>query len=407
MKTDSMTSIKYFMLIASIFCILSISAHEQEGAYVEEGEEYYWDGEIIVGDFYDGIYYWVESFENPSVRVVSKMNYIMYDGDITYYKTGGYYKGELTVPSEMYGYEGMDQYFKVTAIMGMYKNGLTALYLPETIERIYWTIESCRYLETVHLNNSLRELEGVKDCPVLTDCPLPLSLERIGDGWMSGIAISETVFPQGLAKIGKGVFCNNPNLKKAALGRLAEMGDSCFSLLPALEEITLPASLEKMGEGCFTGCLSLRRLAVEDGATISDRCFINCPSIKEVYLYSAQPMDFPQDFMKDTDLKSCTLYVPEGSVELYRKTEGWREFRAILPIIETGLDSAISETGEWRAFPSRGMLVIDSTTDDVINVFTLAGRLAASAGYKGRTELTLPKGAYIVSSSGKTAKVNI
>ena len=80
---------------------------------------------------------------------------------------------------------------------------------------------------------------------------------------------------------------------------------------------------------------------------------------------------------------------------------------AILPIIETGVDSAISDTGEWRAFPSRGMLVIDSTTDDVINVFTLSGLPAATAGSKGRTELTLPKGAYIVSSRGKTAKVNI
>ena len=60
---------------------------------------------------------------------------------------------------------------EVIAISGIYKNGLTALYLPESVQYINSTINDCMYLEKVFLNNSLKRLEGVKNCPKLKRVP--------------------------------------------------------------------------------------------------------------------------------------------------------------------------------------------------------------------------------------------
>lgn len=49
------------------------------------------------------------------------------------WKPGGYYMGDVTVPPEVYGYDGHDHVFKVTGVGGLYRNALTSITLPETI----------------------------------------------------------------------------------------------------------------------------------------------------------------------------------------------------------------------------------------------------------------------------------
>lgn len=221
---------KKLRILAALILWLSSGicwAGNLRGGYVEPGTEPYYSGLIIPQNIIDSIcyeIYWLDYTEVEDLR--SPMSYIEleYDGvkypaaatvispmkfkeeiDGKWYdRTGACYQGKMVVPEAVYGLNNEDATFPVIGIMDMYKNGLTSLYLPESIEWIFYTIESCRYLERVHLNNSLRELQGVRNCPVLTDCPLPLSLEKIGDGWMSGIAITETVFPKPLTVIGKG-----------------------------------------------------------------------------------------------------------------------------------------------------------------------------------------------------------
>lgn len=186
---------KIALVIVNIMIVTgSIYAHEQEGGYFEPGVEFYPE-EPIAGDFWDGIYYFSsgESWESEAF-VVAPIIYDEPDGP----SYGGYYIGDLVIPSEMYGLYGWDKTFSVVGVTGMYKNGLTSLYLPESIQWIGSTIESCRFLERVYLNASLKVLYGVRDCPKLSYCPLPLSLEEILWNSMCGIPINEIEFPESL-----------------------------------------------------------------------------------------------------------------------------------------------------------------------------------------------------------------
>ncbi len=370
------------LFVMALMGQILIRAHEQEGVYVEPGEKIATEELENDETFWDGIWYNADKKDDSAAKVFAPVIY-----DIGYNRHGGYYIGDLVIPSETYGVWGLlDQTFTVVGISDMYKNGLTSLYLPETIERIYDTIESCRYLERVHLNNSLKVLNGVKDCPVLTDCPLPLSLEEIGDGWMSGIAISSVELPGSLRLIGRGCFCRLPNLT----------------------EITLPETLESMGAGCFSDCSALERITLPSTPILSEGSFCGCPAVKEVSVYAQTPYAFPERCMAETDKANCTLYVPEGCEEAYANAEGWREFGLIVPTLETGIEAVEGDHGEWRAFAGYGgRLVIDSTNGREIRVHSVSGRHVATVNAKGRNEISLPKGVYVVSTHGKAVKVRI
>ena len=83
---------------------------------------------------------------------------------------------------------------------------------------------------------------------------------------------------------------------------------------------------------------------------------------------------YPDNYFSEETYENATLYVPEGSVEKYRTTEGWRNFIHIMEIGETGICN----------------LKTDIKPFDIYDV----------KGHKVRTAATtldnLPKGIYIV-----------
>jgi hypothetical protein len=387
------------MLLMVVMTPQVMTAHEQEGCYTEPGEFFY-PLEDDDGWCWDGIYYMqtLSDVYDNAVAVIPPISYPE--------KLGGYYIGELTIPSEMYGYGGHDCYFTVTGVYGMYKNGLTGLYLPETIEDIP-TVYKCRFLERVILNNSLKKFQGISDCPVLVECPLPLSLEEIGDGSMSGIAISEALFPDFLTAIGRNVFCNDPNLEIVSLGNLEVMGDSCFCDLPALREIVLPNSLVSMGEGSFADCIGLEKVMLSENAVFSEGTFNGCPNIKEVSVFSEIPYTFPENCMTDVDKSQCVLYVPENCGDAYSAAPGWKDFGKIVPSLRTGIDAVMAAPEDWRAFSFAGKLIADIMDDISLSIHDLSGQTICVITGKGRKEVSLPKGIYVIASHNKRMKISI
>ena len=330
-----------------------------DGIYWENGRDL-WDSNYgdcpfqltqqCLVDKIDGIFYhqpldvYSNDPQEKTVHVVSVYEYLP-ETTSDHHKGGGWYTGNLVIPDTVYfpwlcdsnsdipkdGHHSSEGFiqgkFPVVGIRDMYRNGLKSLSLPETIEWIDHTIEKCRYLEKIHLNNSLKELQGIRDCPRLAECNLPDSLECIGDGWMSGIAITKVEFPSKLIAIGNEVFSDNPKLNDLSLGNLIEAGDGCFRNLASLEEITLPISLKKLGNNSFSNCPKLRKIVFLSGnCNFGDECFSNCQNVKEVYCHSKEPFAFPYHFLSGKDTEECVLYVPKGSEEAYRQKWGnnWR-----------------------------------------------------------------------------------
>ncbi len=312
---------------------------------------------------------------------------------------GGIYGGEVTVPPTIFSH-WFSKEVEVVAIDGFYRNGATVLRLPETIREINYTIHDCKLLEEVYLNDNLKELNGVIDCPKLSICPLPQSLEYVGDQFMSGLALKNIEFPP---------LSRNYSLETLSLGNLVVAGDSCFNNLPLLKEVVLPETLEALGDGCFNYCWLLERITLPSRPIeIPKSCFVQCPNVRELTIYAENPYDFPDYLIKLMGFgypeDDPILYVPDGSVDLYKEAQGWKNFN-IRPMSESGVDSVAAMPKGWSANGESGKLVIKSDSRRRIDVYGLSGAAMATSTREGKSEFPLRPGVYTVTSNGESVKV--
>ena len=131
-----------------------------------------------------------------------------------------------------------------------------------------------------------------------------------------------------------------------------------------IEEIAIPASIEHIGPSAFAGCTNLQRLIVN----------IVTPLVFSAAESRALVVGAVGTIFEGVDMESCVLYVPEGSVNLYKSAEVWKEFKTILPISAVGIQSL-----------SADVLPAD--------VYDLRGRKVANAGTSWQH---LPKGVYVI-----------
>ncbi len=344
---------------------------------------------------------------------------------------GGVYGGEVIVPEKIFiEWEGTE--VEVVSIAGFYRNGATVLRLPETIREINNTIRDCKLLEEVYLNDNLKELNGVIDCPKLSICPLPQSLEYVGDCFMSGLALKNIEFPPLLKTIGNKTFSRNYSLETLSLGNLVVAGDSCFNNLPLLKEVVLPESLESLGNGCFNYCWKLEKVVIPESLErLGNGCFSYCTNLEKVTLPS-HPTDIPANCFRYNNVKELTiyaeqpylfqdymsrfftcpypselnavLYVPDGSVDLYKEADKWNWFN-IRPMSESGVDSVAAMPKGWSANGESGKLVIKSDSRRRIDVYDLSGAAMATSTREGKSEFPLRPGVYTVTSNGESVKV--
>lgn len=135
----------------------------------------------------------------------------------------------------------------------------------------------------------------------------------------------------------------------------------------ALEDIVIPSSIESIGSYAFAGCSNLRSITIYRETPID----LSSPSsVRGIITRTDNSSVFD-----GVDKETCILYVPEGSVNLYKAAEVWMEFKNILPISASGIRTLMSTEGH------------------PFNVFDLNGRKAKS---KTTSVESLTKGIYIV-----------
>ena len=143
---------------------------------------------------------------------------------------------------------------------------------------------------------------------------------------------------------------------------VTSIDEEAFKDNTLLTEVTIPATVTSIGAGAFAGCSGLTA----------------------IYAYATTPANLASatsrtragssSVFEGVDKETCVLYVPQGSLELYRAAEGWGEFTHIVEMDGTGISSV-------------------SVTDNIFDVYDMSGRKVRTA----TTSLDgLLKGIYIV-----------
>ena len=106
-------------------------------------------------------------------------------------------------------------------------------------------------------------------------------------------------------------------------------------------------TISVIGEGAFKNNLNMTQITIPNTIVkIDDEAFAGCVNLAVIIIQAENPIDIVNAQTKTNDSsifegvnkETCTLYVPDGSVEAYKAADGWSEFKIILPISALGIN---------------------------------------------------------------------
>ena len=260
-------------------------------------------------------------------HVPSKLTQV--DNVFTDLGSEGSFDGELEIP------QGIKS---ISGAFGVSMKKRVALNLPAGVKRIGRGWPTAGFT-SIHFNDDLEEIGDA--CFAWYAMPpdgitLPSSLKRIGyRGFIENGLEGELIIPEGCLDIGGGAFKDNQLTKVQLPSRLEVINGETFRNSGRLMSITIPKYVNYIGEDAFR----------------------NCGALQTVICLNPEPPTLGPNAFADNYFDKVILEVPEQSVELYRRTDGWKDFQNITAYHELAfnipeivcLDKGTTRQGMLRA----------------------------------------------------------
>ena len=260
------------------------------------------------------------------------------------------YQGNVVIPEEV---TYMNRTRKVTSI-GSYAfydcSGLTSVTIPNSVTSIGdFAFYYCSGLTSVTISNSVTSIgnSAFSSCSGLTSVTIPNSVTSIGNYAFSMCSgLTSVTIPNSVTSIGNHAF------------------RYCFGLT----SVTIPNSVTSIGDEAFYDCSGLTSVTIGSGVTsIGNDAFdgVDIPTvislIENPFTITGKTSDY-RTFSQNT-FNNATLYVPNGTIDKYKATDGWKDF----VFIEEGTGGGDTPTTQKCEKPTisyeNGQLKFASATD--------------------------------------------
>ena len=161
---------------------------------------------------------------------------------------------------------------------------------------------------------------------------------------------------------------------------VTSIGDEAFRGCTGFTSIEIPNSVTSIGASAFEGCNNIEKLYIGSSVeSIGDKAFTGCEKITEIKVALEKPIRGSADIFADAVYDNATLYIPNGTEQLYQKREPWNLFFYIAEMDFTGIDEVLDEV---KSEPT----VDASQNGEVQTIYDL----------NGRKVVTPKKGLYII-----------
>ena len=214
----------------------------------------------------------------------------------------------------------------------LYLNGVevTNLTIPNSVTSIgSYAFYGCSGLTSVTIPNSVTSIgSNAFAYSGLTSITIPNSVTTIGYGVFYGCSgLTSVTIPNSVTTIGSNAFAYSGLTSVTIPNSVTSIGNSAFQGCRGLTSITIPNSVTTISDKAFWACDYLACVTIPNSVTtIGNEAFARC-SLNEVYSYITDPLHITMGIDVFYPYKSNrTLYVPEGTFEVYKTYGRWSDF---------------------------------------------------------------------------------
>ena len=263
------------------------------------------------------------------------------------YSYSNEYQGNVAIPEEV---TIMNRTRKVTSIGNAafdHCKGLTSVTIPNSVTSIgLGAFYGCSGLTSVTIPNSVTSIgDGAfAGCSGLTSVTIPNSVTSIENAAFSGCSgLTSVTIPNSVTSIEIEAFSGCFGLTSVTIGSgVTSIGDNAFDGCYGLTSITIPNSVTTIGNYVFYCCFGLTSITIPNSVTsIGNYAFDRVDLTTVVSLienpFVIEGKSSSYSAFNVNTFNNATLYVPVGTIDKYKATNGWKDFAYIVEGTPTGI----------------------------------------------------------------------
>ena len=235
--------------------------------------------------------------------------------------------------------------------------GLTSIEIPNSVISIgAYAFSSCKSLTNVTISNNVISIgeDAFLSCSGLTSVIISNSVETIGKSAFYGCSeLTSVTMGNSVTSIGEHAFYYCKGLKEVHVSDLSAWCNISFENEPSnplyyakhlymneaeIVNLVIPNNVTEIKRYAFYNCAGLTSVTIPNSVTsIGYKAFYYCTGLTSITCYIETPLTIGSLTFYKAD-KDIPLYVLAESVELYKKSSSWDDFKNILPIQATEIE---------------------------------------------------------------------
>ena len=201
-------------------------------------------------------------------------------------------------------------------------------------------------------------------CSGLTSITIPNSVTSIGKwAFYQCTGLTAIIIPESVTSIGENAFraCKSLTSIKVDEGNsIYDSRDNCNAIIETKSNTLVAGcmntviheSVTSIGHGAFGDYTSLTSITIPESVTsIGESAFWGCIGLTNITSHIKEPFAIADDVFEGIPYETATLFVPGGTIDAYKATDGWKNFQNIevipqqLTIVAVG-DGSVTFSGE-------------------------------------------------------------
>lgn len=225
-------------------------------------------------------------------------------------------------------------------------SSLENLEVIDCLEQIgQYSFNNCKNLKTVQFGASLRKIEdySFNYCSALANVVIPNSVDTIGISFPNCSNLDTLTIGEGVKEINAGAF-SNCSLKAISFN--------------AIDAELLYKDSNRRKYYALAGTANTIEVNIgENVSVLNDYAFYSCNNLQIVKCYAMIPPMCVSTVFANVDKSTCKIYVPDGTLELYRNADVWKDFVNILEISSLGVEDLVEDDTPIEYYDLNGIKV--------------------------------------------------